>query len=115
MNSSQTSVQLRQRGVAIAGGGLLLQLLGVAIAAGGTSIGGYGFVPLLVAAGACALSFTKVKDHTGVANVAAVLTVLITLAGAFAASDWGGLIPAALGAVALYIGNKQLAAGIRSN
>ncbi|WP_396909632.1 hypothetical protein [Mycolicibacterium sp.] len=114
MNTSQTGVQLRQRGLGIAGGGLVLMLVGVAVAAGDATFGGYAFAPLLVAAGACVLSFTQSKDHTGLANGAAALTVLVTAIAAIASSSWTAVLPAVIGAVVVYVGNKQLAAGTRS-
>ncbi len=114
MNSSQTGQELRQRGLAIAGGGWLLQLIAVGIASASTSFGAIAFLPLLATAGFCLLSFTQGKDKTGTANTAAVITLLVGAAAAFAASSGSPVLFALVGAVIIYFGNEQLAAGTRS-
>jgi hypothetical protein len=114
MNQSNTGLQLRQRGLAVAGGGFLLQLLALAL----TAHGGLGFVTFLLlvgAVGATVLSFSAVKDHTGAATgfTAATAVGVIVLAIAYS-SGLFGVIVQLIGAGVSHVGNKQLAAGIKS-
>lgn len=113
MNTSQTQLQLRQRGLALAGGGLVLQLIGLAIIAqaAGAVIA---FLPFVVAVIATVRTFVQVKDHTGTANTASVATVVIGFVAAVVnSSPMFGVLLVLIGAVLGYIGNKQLAAGVR--
>lgn len=115
MNSSQAGQQLRQRGAAIGAGGLLLQLFGVIMVGPG---GGWAiiFIPLLVAAGAVGLSYTQVKDRTGLAGTATVVTILIAVIATFAlGGNWSAVLLLLVGAAISHLGYKQLAAGIRSD
>lgn len=112
MNTSQSGLQLRQRGLAIAAGGLIVQLL-AAITAAGTSGWTVLLLPVAAAAIATVLSYATVKDRTGLANVAAGLGVLMIAASAAGHHTGASALFALLGAVVGYFGNKQLAAGIR--
>jgi hypothetical protein len=114
VSTSQTQLQLRQRGLAIAGGGLVLQLIGLAIVvqAAGAAIG---FISLVIAVIATVRTYVQVKDHVGTANTASVATVLIAFVSALViSSPLFGAVLVLIGAVVGYIGNKQLAAGVRS-
>ncbi len=114
MSTSQTQLQLRQRGLAIAGGGLVLQLIGLAIVvqAAGAAIG---FISLVIAVIATVRTYIQVKDHTGTANTASAATVLIAFIAALViSSPLFGSVLVLIGAVVGYIGNKQLAAGVRA-
>jgi hypothetical protein len=111
---SQTGLQLRQRGLGIDIGGLVVQLIGVATVSG-NSVGVLAFVPLLLSAGAVVSSYVKVKNSTGTANVSGAITVVLGLIAAVAGHDgYFGFFMIAIGAAIVYFGNKQLAAGIRA-
>ena len=112
MSASETGLALRQRGVGIAAAGLAVQLLGVLIV---VSNSGWAivFVPIIVAAAAIVLSYTGMKDRTGLANAAAAATVVLAALSAIVNSGWGGVLLVLAGAAVSYFGNKQLAAGIR--
>lgn len=112
MSDSQTGLQLRQRGLAVAVGGVVIQLIGVLIVIGDS---GWTFMllPVLVSGAASALSYVSVKDHTGASIVAAVITAILTLIAAISHSGGAGVVLAIIGAVVLHFGNKQLVAGIR--
>lgn len=114
MSTSQTGLQLRQRGVAIAGGGLALQLIGLAIVvqAAGAAIA---FIPFVIAVIATVRTYIQVKDHTGTANTASAATVVIAFVSALViSSPLFGWVLVLIGAAAGYFGNKQLAAGVRA-
>lgn len=112
MSTSETGLQLRNRGLGIAAAGLLAQLIGVLIV---VSTSGWAIllIPLVIAAVVTALSYTSVKDRTGTANVCSTLTVLIAAVAAIVNHGWAGVSLVLIGTVISYVGNKQLAAGIR--
>lgn len=114
MTSSQMALQLRQRGVAIAGGGLVLMLIGVLIGLQGGPAA-ITLIPLAIAASAVVRSYTSVKDRTSQANTWSVITVIVAFVTALViSSPLGGVIIIVIGAVVGFIGNKQLAAGIKA-
>ncbi|MCV7278330.1 hypothetical protein H7J88_01555 [Mycolicibacterium flavescens] len=114
MNSSRTQQVLRKRGISIAAGGLVLQLL-IAL---GLAFGGIlGILTLLLVlgnAGALAVSYNTLNDKTGLANMLQVCTVVIGLVSIFGAGLVGlGFLILLAGAVITYIGTKQLADGLK--
>ena len=112
MTASETGLALRQRGVGIAAAGLAVQFIGVLVV---VSNSGWAivFVPVMVAAAAIVLSYTSVKDRTGLADAAAAATVVLAAVSAIVNSGWAGVLLVLAGAALSYFGNKQLAAGIR--
>ncbi len=113
MNSSQAGLQLRQRGAVIGAGGLVLQLIGVLMV--GPS-GGWAIIliPPLVAASALGVSYTQVKDRTGLAGSATAVTIFLAVVATFALGGaWSAVLLILIGAAVSHFGYKQLAAGIR--
>lgn len=112
MVDSQGGLQLRQRGLAVAAGGMVVQLIGIfaVMAAAGWPIL---LLPLVASAVASTMSYVNLKDRTGTSNTASVITVLLAGVAAIVHSGWGGVLIILIGAVALHLGNKQLAAGIK--
>ena len=84
------------------------------MAASGTA-GLISFVLLLSAVAASVVSFTRVKDHTGTSTGFEVATIIAAIISASIGSTGpAGVILIVLGAIVTFVGNKQLAAGIRS-
>jgi hypothetical protein len=112
MADSQAGLQLRQRGLAVGAGGVLVQLIGVFMVMAG---GGWAvlLLPVLASGALSALSYTSVKDHTDRSGAVSVVTVVLAAVAAMVHSGWGGVLVTVIGAAVLYLGNKQLAAGIR--
>jgi hypothetical protein len=112
VSDSQVGITLRQRGIGVAAAGLLVQLLGifaVVIADDWKLFGG----SLAISACASLLSFTGRKNHTGIARIAGLATLFVAFAEAeWYGSNWFGVVVVAVGTAVLWIGNKQLAAGI---
>lgn len=114
MSTSQTGVQLRQRGLGIGLGGLVVQLIGVAMVST-YAAGTLAFIPLIAGALLVVLSYTRVKDSTGLANFAGAATLLFGLIATSAGSGgWTGFLFILIGVAVEVFGNKQLSAGIRS-
>ncbi len=113
MVDSQTGLQLRQRGLGIDVGGLVVQLLGVGILSSST-FGLIAFIPLAFGVAAVVSSFTKVKDTTGTADMASAATAFLGFIAAVDTGDYFAFVMIGIGAAIVYFGNKQLAAGIRS-
>lgn len=112
MADSQSGVQLRQRGLALAGGGLLVQLIGSIIVVGSSGWAVI-FLAVVVSAAASVLTYTKLKDHTGLSGAASVASVLLAILSSFFHPGWGGVLMLIVGAVVLHLGNKQIVAGIK--
>jgi hypothetical protein len=112
VSDSQIGITLRQRGIGVVIAGLLVQLVGVFAVVITSDWILYG-VFLVVSAGAALLSFVSRKNHTGMSRVGGVATLLLAFAEAeWYGSNWFGVLVVAAGTALLFIGNKQLAAGI---
>lgn len=114
MSTSQTGIQLRQRGLGIGLGGLVVQLIGVGMVSANTG-GALAFIPLIAGGLIVVASYSRIKDSTGLANMASAATAFIGFAATVAGpGDWTGFLFILIGAAVEYYGNKQLAAGIKS-
>jgi hypothetical protein len=112
LNTSRTSQILRQRGIAIAAGGLALQLLFALTLLGSGLPGLITLLLLLGTAGTLATSYTTVSNKTELGIKLQGATVIGAAVCAFMGSTVFAFIFVLIGAVVTYVGAKQLAAGL---
>ena len=109
---SVTNQVLRQRGIAIALGGIVLEFLAT------LSLLDSGLVALITlllvigSAGLLIASYTSLNDNTGPATFLQMATVVGAGICAFTLSSWAGFIFVLIGAIITYVGAKQLSAGL---
>lgn len=122
MNSSRTHQVLRQRGIAIAGGGLVLQLLATltllntalfwGVQKMDVYLLGITLLLLLGTAGSLAASYFTLNDKTTWAVRLQAATVVGAGISCVMLSSVGTFLIVLIGAVSAYVGTKQLAAGL---
>lgn len=112
MNSSRTHQVLRQRGIAIAGGGVVLQLLATLTLLNTGLVGQITLLLLLGTAGSLAASYFTLNDKTTRAVRLQAATVVGAGISCVMLSSVGTFLIVLIGAVSAYVGTKQLAAGL---
>lgn len=114
MTASRTSETIRQRGVAFAAVGFLVQIFSLpAMISGPTGLATV--IAMLGAAAATAVSYATVQDRTGMSTGLDVLALLVGIVSAIAGGgSFGGVVGMFVGVAIVYFGNTHLARGIKS-